>query len=185
MNKYKQHFLKVYGKSEVRYQTFPHHVDIVAKWVEKLCDMHPEADREAALVAAWFHDLGHFIDEGNDHAVTSEKEAIDFLKKDGANSEFVKKVAHAVRAHRNKDVKPDTIEAKIVCCADSASHLTADVYMNVLADYGKDTVMGKLERDYRDLEDFPGIKKELTPIYLAWKAVIEAFPEDFTKYLHN
>lgn len=181
--KYKEHFLKIYNTSGVNYRTFPHHVDVVAKWTEKLCDLHPEADKDVAMIAAWFHDLGHFTGDEKDHAVNSEKEARNFLEQEGFPKEKITKVLHAVRAHRNKDVEPETIEAKIVCCADSASHLTAEVYLNILSDSTKEETLGKLERDYRDLSAFPEIKKELTPLYFAWKGVVESFPEDFVEYI--
>jgi HD superfamily phosphohydrolase YqeK len=180
-DRYKKHFLEVYESSPVKYRTFPHHVDVVAKWADKLCDLHPEADRDVAVIASWFHDLGHFLGEDGDHAVISEKAAKEFLEQEDLTDEKKQGILHAVRAHRNRDVEPKTIEAKIVCCADSASHLTAEVYLNVLSDTSKEVTLGKLERDYRDLSEFPEIKEELTPLYQAWKDVINSFPEDFIK----
>ncbi len=181
--KYKKHFLNIYDSSKTNYRTFPHHVDVVARWTEKICDLCPKADRDVAMIAAWFHDLGHFIGTEKDHAANSEKEARKFLEKESFPENKIVNILHAVRAHRNKDIKPRTIEAKIVCCADSASHLTAEVYLNVLSDSSKEKTLGKIERDYRDLSDFPLIKKELTPLYLAWRRIIESFPEDFVEFL--
>jgi len=181
--KYKKHFLDIYGASDAKYRTFPHHVDVVVRWTERLCELYPQADKDVAVIAAWFHDLGHFIGSEKDHAVNSEKEARNFLEKEGLSEEKIVKITHAVRAHRNNDIQPNTIEAKIVCCADSASHLTAEVYLNILSDNTREKTLGKLERDYRDLSDFPLIKKELTPLYHAWRGVIEKFPEDFVEFL--
>jgi len=40
----------------------------------------------------------------------------------------------------------------------------------------KDYALGKLERDYRDISLIPGLKEKLTPLYEAWKPLLEAFP---------
>ncbi len=185
-SKYKEHFIKVYEASEVRFPTFPHHVDIVAKWVDKICDMYPEADREVAMIAAWFHDLGHFIGDEEDHAVDSEKEARRFLVQENFPKEKMESVLHAVRSHRNRDVIPETLEARIVCCADSASHFTSEVYLKILPlDITKKNCLAKLERDFRDISDFPEIKKELEPLYFAWKDLINSYPEDFIQFIQR
>ena len=120
--------------------------------------MHPEADKEVVIIGSWFHDIGHFTGNEKDHSVSSEKEARKFLESENFPKEKINKILRVVRSHRNNDVKPETIEAKIVCCADSASHFTADVY---LWEY----ILGKIDRDYRDLSNFPEIKKELTLLY--------------------
>ena len=187
-SKYEEHFLKIYNRSTVKYRTFPHHVEIVRHWAEKLCDSHPEADRKVVIVAALFHDLGHFVDNhGGDHAVYSELEARKYLKSIKADNDFTDKVAAAIRSHRNADVKPKTIEEKIIVFADSASHITApDVYLYVAAGkYGKINALEKLERDYRDLGFFPEEKKELKKLYLAWKNIIQIFPEEFYPHIRN
>lgn len=185
--KYEKYFQKVYKKSSVKFMTFPVHVDIVRHWVERLCDNHPEADRDVAIVAALFHDLGHFVEsKESDHAVVSEIEAIKFLKKQKANEVFIEKVAHAIRAHRNADVRPETIEAKILVFSDSASHLTAPyVYLYVAAGHGKEYALAKLERDFRDLQLFPKEKKQLQGLYKSWKDVLETFPEDFYPFIRE
>jgi len=186
--KYEDHFRKTYEKASVKYKTFPHHVDIVRHWAEKLCDTHPEADREAVVIAALFHDLGHFVDNnGEDHSVYSEIEARKFLKSENAPTELIEKVTKAVRSHRNADVKPESIEEKIVVFADSASHLTVpDVYLYVAAGkYGKKSALEKLDRDYRDLDLFPEEKRDLEKLYFAWRDILNAFPEDFYKYVRQ
>jgi hypothetical protein len=147
--------------------------------------LYPEADREAVLIGSWFHDIGHFVGNEVDHAVSSEKEARLFLEKEGYPEDKMNKILHVVRSHRNSDVKPETLEAKIVCCADSASHLTSDVYFGILSDdaENREYILGKIERDFRDLAAFPEIEKELTPIYKAWKELMNTFPTDFAKFL--
>ena len=36
IEKYRKHFLNTYKRSKIKYRTFPHHVDIVKKWVEEI-----------------------------------------------------------------------------------------------------------------------------------------------------
>lgn len=185
--KYEQHFNQIYEKSSLKFKTFPHHVQIVRYWVEKLCDMYPEADREALIISALFHDLGHFIEDdcSDDHAVSSEKEAEIFLKKEGAPRELIKKVCQAIRCHRNSDVLPKSIEDKIIVFSDSASHLTSpDVYLYVAAS-GREKALEKLERDYRDLGLFPKEKAKLRPLYNSWKMLIKNFPEEFYPFVRE
>lgn len=186
--KYEQHFNKIYKKSKVRFRTFPHHVEIVRYWAEKLCDKHPEADRDTVIIAALFHDLGHFIGDPDelDHAIVSVKEAEKFLKKEGAPKELICKVTQAIRSHRNSDITPQSIEDKIIVFSDSASHLTSpDVYLYVAAGYGKLKALEKLERDYRDLALFPNEKKKLETLYVSWKNLIENFSEEFYPFIRD
>ena len=186
-SKYEKHFNKIYKKSKVRYRTFPHHIEIVKHWAEKLCDLHPEADRDAVMIAVFFHDIGHFMNPKNlDHAVVSEKEVLRFLRKKKMPQDSVEKIAHAVRSHRNYDITPKTIEAKIVTFADSASHLTTDdVYINLAARYDAQKALDKLDRDFRDLDFFPEQKKELEKLYQGWKTVLNNFPKDFFHYIQD
>lgn len=186
--KYEEHFNKIYKKSKVRFRTFPHHIEIVRYWAEKLCDKYPEADRDAVIIAALFHDLGHFTEnlDEDDHAKISEKEARLFLKNEGASNDVIKKATSAIRSHRNSDVSPKSIEDKIIVFADSASHLTSpDVYLYVASGYGKSKALEKLERDYRDLALFPEEKKSLENLYSSWKNLIEVFPEEFYLFIRD
>lgn len=50
-----------------------------------------------------------------------------------------------------------------------------DIAVSIKENKTKYSAIDKLERDYRDLEMFPEIKKELTPLYEAWKAVLNAY----------
>lgn len=183
--KYEEHFLNTYNSSAKKYRSFPVHVYIVAKWAEKILADHPEADRDVVMIGSWFHDLGHFVGNSEDHAVGSEKEAVRFLEQEKASKELIEKVAHVVRAHRNLDVKPETIEAKIVAAADSASHITAEVYPYFMSQHGKEETLAKLERDFKDLTPFPKIMEQLRPLYNAWKELIKNFPEDFFSYIQK
>jgi HD superfamily phosphodiesterase len=163
-----------------RFKTFPDHYYFVEASAMRFCDFYPEADKEAVKLAVWLHDIGNFVkgEQENDHAVVSEREAKKFLAENDVPVEMAEKVLHAVRSHRNKDVTPATIEAKIVAAADSASHLVGDgVFTYILRRYGKEYTMGKLERDWRDLNILPEAGIELKDLYKSWKEIIENYPE--------
>lgn len=148
------------------------HVPEAERWANKLCDKDQKADREVVLMAVWLHDISHYPVNEIDHAVKSEKIAKKFLEKEKYPAEKMKEVLHCIRSHRNRDVAPETLEAKILACADSASHMTDIMYVDIVRDGRFDYGAGKLERDFRDLGSFPEIKKELTPLYRAWKELL-------------
>jgi hypothetical protein len=147
------------------------HVREVVRWSSRLIKKFPEADEEITLLGAWLHDVGHYPITQEDHAITGEKRAKEFLEENNYPQDKMSKVLHCVRSHRCKDVMPETIEARIVAFSDSASHLTGSLYLDMLRK-GMLEVMDKLERDFRDLDIFPDIKKELEPLYESWKKLL-------------
>jgi predicted O-methyltransferase YrrM len=77
-----------------------------------------------------------------------------------------------VRAHRCRDVQPETLEAKLVAFSDSASHLVDSVYIDMIKKGNGEQVLSKLERDYRDLALIDGMQKEYQPLYEARKQLL-------------
>lgn len=182
--KAKKHFLDKFEKGkETTYPYLSRHVETVEKWANKLLRGYPEANKEIVLLAVWLHDIGQtFGNVDEDHAKKSEIEARLFLTSVGYPKDKIDAVAHCVRAHRRKDVKPKTIEAKVLVASDSASHFTDINYIVHLTDdskgHDRDYAISKIERDYRDLDILPNLKEELTPLYRAWKELFKVFPED-------
>lgn len=168
-----------------QFASFPDHFYYVETAAMKFCEYYPEADREVIRLTVWLHDVGHFVIEYKaeyhadaDHAVFSEEMGRKFLEKHGVEPEKIEKILHCVRAHRNRDVKPDSIEAKIIAAADSASHLIGDgVFTFVLRRYGREAALGKLERDYRDMNIIPEATKELHDLYENWKNLLNNYPD--------
>lgn len=74
---------------------------------------------------------------------------------------------------------PDSLEAKIVACADSASHMTHWVYFDMAMDDRRDKcefkAYGKIDRDFRDLAAFPEVQDELRDLHEAWRNVIKEY----------
>jgi len=156
------------------------HVPEVEKWAKRLLKKFPEADSEAVILAVWAHDLGHYpIPTEVDHAIRSEERTKEFLEEMNYPKEKRDKILHCVRAHRCRDVLPNSIEARIVACADSASHMTEPMYFDMAKDdkenHREFRVYAKIERDYRDLGAFPEIQSELKEIYENWKKLIKAY----------
>lgn len=175
----REHFLEMFSKRENPvYLYLPRHVEQAAKWTERILVDYPYADRQVVMLSIWLHDIGWAIKEDDiDHAVRSETEVIRFLPEIGVSQSRVARVAHCVRAHRNRDIQPETLEARIVVAADSASHFTDINYVVHCTDGIKDYALGKLERDYRDVGLLPGLQEELAPLYLAWKELLTVFPD--------
>ena len=175
----KRHFYIWLNKHKNGPYNYSFHVPEVARWAEIILKNHPEIDKEIVLISVWLHDIGSYPVTKTDHAVLGEKLAKDFLMKNNYDKEKLPKVLHCIRAHRCRDVKPLTIEAKLVTCCDSASHLMDYVYISILIDARLSKsyqlskyAFDKLERDYNDLSTFPEIKQKLTPIYLKWKTLL-------------
>lgn len=178
----KKYSLKILAKLDVSFGSaeadtyLPKHINEVEGWAQKITKDHP-VDTEVLLLSVYLHDIGHAFGDHKDHDLKSEVVAKRFLKKMGLNEDKISKVAHCIRAHRCKDVQPETIEAKILATADSLSHMTDGCYMGMVIDGKKDLALGKLERDYRDVGLFPKIKKEIAPLYRAWKKLLETYPK--------
>ena len=162
------------------------HIPLVVRLSKKLLLTHPEADKNITILGAWLHDSGHLWGgKGNypdkiDHAVTGEIKAKEILRDFGADSRTIEKVSHIVRSHRNRDIAPKTIEAKIVAAADSGAHFYGNTYDNILkhskgnlkqkAGYALD----KLERDWRDVSVFPELAEKLKENYETIKQRLES-----------
>ncbi len=62
-----------------------------------------------------------------------------------------------------------------MAAVDSASHFTDFTYGFMLIRGRKDDALGKLERDYCDVGLMPSVREEVTPLYLAWKVILENY----------
>lgn len=154
------------------YNLLPH-LPLVEKWANYLLKKYPEADEEVVMTAVWLHDIGHYPIKEIDHAITGEAIAKDFLEKNKLEQEKINKILHCIRAHRCKDVMPETIEAKIIACADSASHISdITIYADMVKNGKIEQAKAKLERDFRDVSMFPEVKKQLKPLYKSWKKLL-------------
>jgi HD superfamily phosphodiesterase len=152
------------------------HIPEAEKWAKFLIANHPEADSEVILLSVWLHDSGHYPITDEDHAIKSEKIAKAFLEKEKFNPNKLAMILHCVRAHRCRDIQPESLEARILACADSASHMTDPLmYPSMLKDKKATLTLEKLERDYRDTKSFPEVQEKLKDFYEAWKKLLTAY----------
>lgn len=129
------------------------------------------------MTSVWLHDIGQLVGPKEvDHAINSEAEAKKFLKSIHVPEDTIEKVAHCVRAHRCKDVQPESSEAKILAVSDSASHMTDSVYSDFAARGEVTAAKEKLERDFRDVGLLPEVQNEIKSLYEAWKRLLEVYP---------
>lgn len=173
----KKHFLDMAHRSSYPIGYIFQHMNEVEKWATWILKRYPKANRNVTLAGIWLHDIGQtFGSRSEDHAVKSGREATRFLKKIGTAPATATRIVHCARAHRCKDVQPQTIEAKIVVAADSASHFTDSVYIDIVRLTSREAALQKLERDYRDVNLLPGLRNETKPMYLAWKKLLNGIP---------
>ncbi|MDD5626534.1 MAG: HD domain-containing protein [Patescibacteria group bacterium] len=161
------------------YRLLPH-VPEVERWARYVLEKYPEADEEIVFLSVWLHDLGHYpIPTKIDHAIRSEERSKSFLEKQNYPKDKTDKVLHCVRSHRCRDVMPNSLEAKIIACIDSASHMTEPMYLDMARDDKKSKrefrAYAKMDRDYRDLGIFPEIQSELKDLYESWKDLIKVY----------
>jgi len=175
--KAKEFFNKEIDKSRFA-DHFKDHIRELEKWEMIMEKKYPEADKEIVLLGIYLHDIGFSIGEDDDHAVTGEIIAKEWLEKEKYDTNKTKEVLHCIRAHRCKDVMPEILEAKIIAFIDSASHLTQGIYFGIARkekEGAKYEALPKLERDYRDLSLFPEMKEDMRELYDAWKKLIEVY----------
>lgn len=162
------------------------HISTVVQLSKQLLKTHPEADKDITVLGAWLHDSGYiwggsgdYPDNKQDHAVTSEVKAREILIDFSADNQTIEKVCHIVRSHRNRDVAPNTVEAKIVAAADSGAHFYGETYNNILNHSKGNTkekagyALEKLERDWRDVSVFPELAEKLKENYQIIKTKLE------------
>lgn len=109
------------------YHNFNHTFTVVTA-VKELCKKEDveDDDKEALLVAAWFHDTG-YVDGYEDHENKSVKIASDFLKEKGKSEKFINLVSSLILATA-KEYEPKTHLEKIIKDADYA-HLMGTEYV--------------------------------------------------------
>jgi 23S rRNA maturation-related 3'-5' exoribonuclease YhaM len=178
----REHLLTKIKEGHPIHPYFQRHIEEVENWANRILPYYPEADTEIILLSVWLHDIGQLDgDYKVDHAIKSETEAISFLSKEKYPEDKILEVAHCVRSHRCKDVQPNSVEAKILAAADSASHMADIPYILMMgqSNLTRQDVLDKLERDFRDTNNFLPIelKPQTKQLYKAWKGLLEVFPK--------
>ncbi len=142
-----------------------------------------KASREVVELAALLHDVARAKDKHNDenHHLIGAKYAAKLLLRLGYSPKIVSAVVHCIEAHRgSKDLKPRTIEAKIMANADAMSHFdmmplffywrrSENAFPEIIPWLEK-----KLERDWKKKLTLPGAKKIVAQKYKAIQLLLSA-----------
>lgn len=157
------------------------HLMEVERFANLLCDKHPDADRDVVGLGVWYHDIGRLRGQDEGHDVYGAEEAKKVLGDEGFSPDKIERVYEVCRSHRCKDVKPESLEAKILATADAMSHFTHSFYFRLFQFYKdeltfeeiKDKVRQKLERDFNDKIAFDEGRDEVKEQYEAMKIVLQ------------
>ena len=100
-----------------------YHMLPVIKCAKKLAKIY-EADEEIVELAALLHDIGRTkLHDDKNHHISGVPEAEKILKKYNYSEKIIEEVKHCVKSHRgSKNIKPETMIAKIVANADAMAH---------------------------------------------------------------
>ncbi len=114
------------GSTDAHYHNFTHTAE-VAKVAEEIVNAMniDEKDKEALLIAAWFHDVGH-TEKCEGHEDIGIEMAAKFLQENGYPSDGIAKVISLIDATRMPR-NPKNILEEIICDAD-LHHLGTDKF---------------------------------------------------------
>lgn len=133
----------------IRFHTLQHTREVVAA-CEKMADHYQLAaeERQALLLAAWFHDTGYTSGKAQGHEDRSVELAKEFLRSHNAGEELEKKVTGCINATRLPQ-SPESPLEEIICDADLFHLGTPDfdeknkLLRQELNDYGDNDVSKK------------------------------------------
>jgi HD superfamily phosphodiesterase len=134
------------------------HILVVEKMAAWLCKLYPQADKDIVGLAVWFHDVSRFEGKDEGHDLLGAKIAEKELSKMGFSKNKINQVKMACLSHRSKELKPATLEARILASADAMSHFVGGLYLRLVHKYAKEMgfekaiehLKRKLDRDYRE-----------------------------------
>lgn len=137
-------------------------------------------DEDVVQLGALLHDMA--LIEGDEyHDETGAKRAYAYLLEKGASEDLAKKVSDIVLKHMCKEVKPVTLEEKIVATADALAHFFPEFHETGAVELAKEDHIEmkvldieKLEKMYMDKVFFEDEKK-----------VMEKVMSDFRKLYYN
>lgn len=161
---------------------YENHVLIVANICQELSNKY-KAGSNLTIAGALLHDIGDTVmtrDGDEVHETKSLQMAEELLTNSdfkGNEVEFI--VKEVITPHSCKEIKPNTLEGKILATADAMAHLTSDFYIHFcwthevedeLEPYKK-WVLRKIERDFNDKIFFEEEKAEVKQNYKAAKLI--------------
>ncbi len=150
----------------------------VEKFAKKLLKQLPKADKEIVMLGVWLHDLQRIRGIKGDHAKIGAREAVKVLREFNYEKNKISRVKDIILSHTcGTNLRPKTIEGKILSSADAMAHYTNDFYLVIavtgqrnLKEY-KDWVMEKLDRNYNKKIYFDFAKKMIKKRHDIFKTI--------------
>ena len=150
----------------------------VEKFAKKLLRQLPKADKEIVMLGVWLHDLQRIRGIKGDHAKIGAREAEKVMRDFNYEESKIKNVKGIILSHTcSTDLKPKTLEGKILSSADAMAHYINDFYLAIavtgqrnLKEY-KDWVVEKLNRNYNKKIYFNFAKKMIKKRHDIFKAI--------------
>jgi HD superfamily phosphodiesterase len=158
------------------------HVAIVERIALKILETQSQANKEIVLLSVWFHDLGRAYGHDKDHDSWGAEFSKKYLIEKGFGKEVADGVYNACLVHRVTDLKPESVEAKILATADAMSHFEEGFYLRIFYAWSKrmsnyqemkDKLIKKIERDYHQKIFFNEARETIKPMYEAWKIALD------------
>ncbi|WP_447642729.1 MULTISPECIES: Pycsar system effector family protein [Chitinophagaceae] len=114
------------------------HIRHVVGMVTILCDFYQYDERKKYLIriAAWFHDIGYYLGDVQEHETIGAQHAVDFLKENGVAEEDISLVRGCILA-THMPQHPQSQTEQIICDAD-LSHLSEPDFYNRSKDLRKE-----------------------------------------------
>ena len=127
---YVNQYLKNNLPSKFIYHNFSHTENVVEriKEISQSYDELTEVDKEALLIAGWFHDIGYAVSSEN-HEAESQKIAEEFLKQNNYDAGNINKVLKYILATKVGET-PESLPEKIIKDAD-CGHFASDDFEDV------------------------------------------------------
>lgn len=182
---------------------YEEHLLVVEKLATALCDLHPEANREAVMLMVWFHDVGRAHGHNADHDLYGADYARQLLSKQHIDQDLIELVALGCQTHSCEDHGlPQSLEGKILATADAMSHFNEGFFLRLLSTWSREIdsthypelnrtvsfaqikkkLYEKIERDLSVKIFFDEARLAVMPAYQAWQTVLQpiAFESSLT-----
>lgn len=169
------------------------HQNEVVKYAEKLLKIYKEADKEIVLISCWLHDIGHYyakngkeiLEVKKKHHINGAMIAENILRKYDISKEDIDKIKNCILRHRNHaPYVARTLEEKIVVAADTLSHFGSIFYFTYFKFHPNHSIeqmvqddLEKMERDWRDLNILPKVKKMVETEYKTIKKLFKNYKQ--------
>lgn len=172
--------IKEIVKSRAKKEDFEQHILIVRKYALLLAKKL-NANEEVVELASYLHDIARLDSNDENHHINGAIEAEKILKEMNYSQEIIDHVKECVVSHRKDlDIKPKSIEAKIISDADIMAHFdsipflffVAIRYKNKNYDESLKWVYEKIKRDWEKLT-LPEAKEMMKEKYEAIMKVLE------------